>query len=62
MHRHQARRLAGAALPVSPSAAYAIFGGIFQQPLIRHLDGSEAAAAELQATTGRIRASLVTDV
>jgi hypothetical protein len=54
--------LAGAALPVSPSVVYAIFAGIFQQALIRHLGGSEAAADGPQATTERIRASPVTDV
>jgi AcrR family transcriptional regulator len=51
--------LAGVPVAVSPSLAYAIFDGIFQQALIRRLSGSEAAAAELQANTERILASLV---
>ncbi len=36
------------------------FDGLFQQALIRHLGGSEAAAGELQANTERILESLVT--
>jgi len=52
--------LAGAPVAVSPSVAYAIFDGLFQQALIRHLGGSEAAAGELQANTERILESLVT--
>jgi hypothetical protein len=51
--------LAGAPLTVSSSVAYAIFDGLFQQALIRHLGGSEAAAAELQANTERVLESLV---
>jgi AcrR family transcriptional regulator len=51
--------LAGATLSVSPSVAYGIFDGLFQQALIRHLHGSESAAAELQATTETILQSLV---
>jgi len=44
---------------VSPSVAYAIFDGLFQQALIRHLDGSESATVELQATTENLLPSLV---
>jgi AcrR family transcriptional regulator len=51
--------LAGAALAVPSGVAYAIFDGLFQQALIRHLDGSETAADELQANTERILPSLV---
>ena len=51
--------LAGAPLTVSSSVAYAIFDGLFQQALIRHLGGNEAAAAELQANTERVLESLV---
>jgi AcrR family transcriptional regulator len=51
--------LAGAPPAVSPSVAYAIFDGIFQQALIRHLGGSETAADDLRANTERILPSLV---
>jgi AcrR family transcriptional regulator len=51
--------LAGVPVAVSPSLAYAIYDGIFQHAVIRHLGGSEAAAAELQTNTERILASLV---
>jgi AcrR family transcriptional regulator len=51
--------LAGAPVAVSPSLAYAIFDGVFQQALNRHLGGSEAAAGELQTNSERILASLV---
>jgi AcrR family transcriptional regulator len=51
--------LAGAPVTVSPRLAYAIFDGIFQQALIRHLCGNEAAAAELAANAETVLASLV---
>jgi len=54
--------LAGAPPAVSPSVAYAIFDGIFQQALIRHLGGSQTAADDLQANTERILPSLVIPV
>ena len=54
--------LAGAPPAVSPSLAYAIFDGIFQQALIRHLGGSQTAADDLQANTERILPSLVIPV
>jgi len=41
--------LAGTPLTVSPGIAYAIFDGLFQQSLLRHLAGQEGAADELQA-------------
>lgn len=50
--------LAGAPPAVSSSVAYAMFDGLFQHALIRHLGGSETAAADLQANTERILASL----
>jgi AcrR family transcriptional regulator len=50
--------LADTPLAVSSSVAYGIFDGLFQQALIRHLGGSETAAAELQANTERILESL----
>ena len=36
--------LAGTPLAVSPGTAYAVFDGLFQQALIRHLAGREDAA------------------
>jgi AcrR family transcriptional regulator len=36
--------LAGLTLAVSPSLAYALFDGVFQQALLRHLAGDEQAA------------------
>jgi AcrR family transcriptional regulator len=46
--------LAGKPLTVSPGMAYAIFDGLFQQSLFRHLAGQEGAADELQANVERI--------
>jgi hypothetical protein len=51
--------LAGAPPTVSPSVAYAIFDGIFQHALIRHLGGSQTAADDLRANTERILPSQV---
>jgi AcrR family transcriptional regulator len=39
--------LAGLTLAVAPSLAYALFDGVFQQALLRHLAGDEQAAADL---------------
>jgi AcrR family transcriptional regulator len=50
--------LAGAPLAVPPGLAYAIFDGLFQQALIRHLGGAETAAGDLQASTERVLAAL----
>jgi len=50
--------LAGVRLAVSSSLAYAIFDGVFQQALIRHLGGIHDAAAELQANTEHVLESL----
>ena len=50
--------LAGASLAVPPGLAYAIFDGLFQQALIRHLGGAETAAGDLQAAAERVLASL----
>jgi AcrR family transcriptional regulator len=50
--------LAGTPLAVSPGLAYAIFDGLFQQALIRHLGGAETAAGDLQDSTERVLASL----
>ena len=51
--------LAGVGPAVSSSAAYAMFDGLFQQALIRHLGGSETAADDLQANTERMLRSLL---
>jgi AcrR family transcriptional regulator len=40
--------LSGAPLSVGPGTAYAIFDGLFQQALLRHLSGREGAADELR--------------
>jgi AcrR family transcriptional regulator len=45
----QYAELAGAPLTVSPAMAYAIFDGLFQQSLLRHLAGREGALDELRA-------------
>jgi AcrR family transcriptional regulator len=50
--------LAGAPLAVSSSAAYAVFDGLFQQALIRHLAGSGDAAGGLQENVQRLLESL----
>jgi AcrR family transcriptional regulator len=51
--------LAAAPPAVSSSVAYAIFDGLFQQALIRHIGGSQTAAGDLQANTERILESLL---
>jgi AcrR family transcriptional regulator len=51
--------LAGVPPAVSSSVAYAMFDGLFQHALIRHLGGSETAADDLQAYTGRMLESLL---
>ncbi len=50
--------LAGAPLIVSSSAAYAVFDGLFQQALIRHLAGSADAARNLGKNVQQILESL----
>jgi hypothetical protein len=50
--------LAGAPLAVPSGLAYAIFDGLFQQALFRHLGGAETAAGDLQASTERVLAAL----
>jgi AcrR family transcriptional regulator len=45
----QFAELAGAPLAVSSEVAYAIFDGLFQQSLLKHLSGDTGAAADLQA-------------
>jgi AcrR family transcriptional regulator len=51
--------LAGGPPAVSSSVAYAMFDGLFQQALIRHLGGSQTAADDLQANTDRMLRSLL---
>jgi AcrR family transcriptional regulator len=45
----QFAELAGSPLAVPSEVAYAIFDGLFQQSLLRHLSGDAGAADELQA-------------
>jgi AcrR family transcriptional regulator len=55
----QYAELASAPLAVSPSTAYALFDGLFQQALLRHLAGDSSAAAHLQASVVTILDRLV---
>ena len=50
--------LAGTPLAVSEGAAYAVFDGLFQQALIRHLAGNDGAAQDLDANVQRVLESL----
>jgi AcrR family transcriptional regulator len=50
--------LAGAQLVVGSGAAYAVFDGLFQQALLRHLAGSADAARDLQENLQRVLESL----
>ena len=50
--------LAGAQLVVASGAAYAVFDGLFQQALLRHLAGSADAASDLQENLQRVLESL----
>jgi AcrR family transcriptional regulator len=45
----QFAELAGSPLAVSSEVAYAIFDGLFQQALLKHLSGNTEAASDLQA-------------
>jgi AcrR family transcriptional regulator len=51
--------LAGARLVVSSAAAYAIFDGLFQQALLRHLAGHRGAARALEANVEQVLSGLV---
>jgi AcrR family transcriptional regulator len=44
----QFSELSGAPLAVPSATAYAVFDGVFQQGLLRHLAGSDTATAELE--------------
>ena len=50
--------LAAAPLAVSSGAAYAVFDGLFQQALIRHLAGQPGAAQDLDENVQRVLESL----
>ena len=50
--------LAGTPLAVPSSVAYAVFDGLFQQALIRHLAGSADAARSLEETVPQVLESL----
>ena len=52
--------LAGSATNVSPEVAYAIFDGLFQQALIKHLAGDREASSELQKNAERVIGGFVT--
>ena len=51
--------LAGSPLAVSSSLAYAIFDGLFQQALLRHLTGHGDAADDLQANVEKVLGELL---
>jgi hypothetical protein len=50
----QYAELVGVPLAVSPSTAYAIFDGLFQQALLRHLAGQGDAGCQLQESVESI--------
>ena len=50
--------LAAAPLAISSGAAYAVFDGLFQQALIRHLAGRASAAQDLDENVQRVLESL----
>ena len=50
--------LAGQPPALPPGAAYAVFDGLFQQALLRHLAGSPDAATDLQDSVQRVLGSM----
>ena len=46
--------LAGIAVPVTEPVGYAIFDGLFQQHLLRHVAGDDQSAAELEARSAAL--------
>jgi AcrR family transcriptional regulator len=50
--------LAGVTLSVTPTAAYAILDGLFQQALLHQLAGRDSAADDLQANASRLMDTL----
>jgi len=55
----QFAELAGAPPAVPPDVAYAIFDGLFQQSLLKHLSGNSEAGSELQAQVEQLMDKLV---
>ena len=55
----QYAELAGSPLAVSPEVAYAIFDGLFQQGLVKHLSGNTDAGADLRAHVEHLMDNLV---
>jgi AcrR family transcriptional regulator len=52
--------LSGRTLTPTPDVAYAIFDGLFQQSLLRHLAGDADAGARLRANVGSLLPTLLT--
>ena len=55
----QFAELAGSPLTVSCGVAYAIFDGLFQQALLRHLAGQTGAASELETNVRQVLGDLI---
>jgi hypothetical protein len=53
--------LDGRPLRVGPTTAYAMFDGLFQQALLRHLAGSPAALGTLRAEVLALLPQLIAD-
>ena len=51
--------LAGRPVAMTPTVAYAVFDGLFQQALLRHVSGVTAAAAALHANVEEVLVGLV---
>ena len=51
--------LSGRDLAVSPALAYALFDGVFQHALLRHLSGDGAAATDLDAQVRQVLPALL---
>jgi len=57
----QFAELAGSPPAMSAEVAYAIFDGLFQQSLLKHLSGNSDAASDLQAHVERLMDKLLLD-
>ena len=55
----QFAELAGSPPAVPPDVAYAMFDGLFQQSLLKHLSGNEQAGSHLQAHVEQLMGKLV---
>ncbi|MFC4468402.1 TetR/AcrR family transcriptional regulator [Streptomyces xiangluensis] len=55
----QYAELVGSPATASPAVAYALFDGLFQQALLRHLTGHDSAPADLQAGVEQLLERLV---